>query len=346
MGDDRTELARLYAGMVRIRAVEAAFTALWEEGRVGGELHTCVGEEAAVVGVADHLRPGDRVAVDHRSTGPFVAAGTDIEALVAEVLGDPAGLCGGQGGHMHLFDPDRGLAASGIVGASGPLACGFGLAAQRADDGSMAVAYFGEGAVNQGMLMEALNLAVAWRLPVVFVCKDDGWAITTRSRSMTGGGIRARARGFGLPVTTVDGSDVERVWSAASSMVGRARAGRGPSLLHVRVRHADGHFLGFQLRDLVTDPVNEMPAVLVPMARSARRRDTAVPDRLAGLMAVSRATVEAAVSWALPHRDPVSRARGRLSEGAAEEVEARVFAEVADAVRAAASTGSAAEEGP
>lgn len=326
------DLESLYAEMVRIRAVEAVLTRLWEEGRVGGELHTCVGEEAVVAAIADHLRPGDAVAADHRSTGPFVAAGTDVAGLVAELLGRPDGLCRGQGGHMHLFDRSRNLAASGIVGAAGPLACGFAVAATQRADESVAVAYFGDGAVNQGMLMEAFNLAVVWRLPVLFVCKDDGWAITTRSRRMTGGGIGARARGFGLPVVTVDGSRADRVWRAAGRAVEHARRGQGPTFLHARVRHADGHFLGFQLKDLVTDPVHELPPVLAPMAKAASRGRTPVGSRFAGVMAISRATIEAGISWALPHRDPLVHARRSLGSGVATRVERDVRQAVAQAV--------------
>ena len=152
-------------------------------------------------------------------------AGRRLVALFHELLGDPAGLDGGRGGHMHLLSPEHLAASTGIVGAPLPVACGFGLAAQQAGAGRVCVALFGDGAVNEGMAMESLNLAAVWRLPVVFVCKDNRWAVTTRSRRDRRR-TRRRARGFGMPVTRVDGPDVLAVWRASGRRwPGPARAG-------------------------------------------------------------------------------------------------------------------------
>ena len=182
MPSSRTErLQGLYLQMCRIRCTEEALGRLWHRGLVSGEMHLGLGEEAVVAGVVAHLADGDALALDYRSTPALVARGVDLTALLLEVLGAEGGLCGGRAGHMHLMSQPHLAAASGIVGAPGPLACGFGLAARHAGRGAVAVSFFGDGAVNEGMLMEALNLAAAWRLPVVFVCKDNRWAVSTRS---------------------------------------------------------------------------------------------------------------------------------------------------------------------
>ena len=169
------------------------------------------GEEAIVAGVVSQLIEGDAMALDHRGTPPLIMRGIDPVSILKELLGSPDGLCGGQGGHMHLFSKEFFAASSGIVGSSGPCAAGFALAVQHLNPGSISVAFFGEGAMNQGMLMESLNLAAVWSLPVLFVCKDDGWSITTQSQKTTGGSLQQRVQGMGVPVVEVDGLDVRKV---------------------------------------------------------------------------------------------------------------------------------------
>lgn len=223
-----TDMWSLYRQMLRIRRFEESVMDLWEKGKISGEMHLGIGEEAVVAGVVGHLRDGDAMALDHRSTPPLVARGVDLVLLLRELLGRVDGLCSGMGGHMHLFSPEHLAASSGIVGATGPLASGFALAAQYLRPENLAVAFFGEGAMNQGMLMESLNLAVIWKLPVLFVCKDNEWAITTRSRSVTGKDLIERAKGFGMPALEVDGTDVEAVWHAAGRGWKRQEAERAP----------------------------------------------------------------------------------------------------------------------
>jgi pyruvate dehydrogenase E1 component alpha subunit len=172
--------------MARIRHFERTIAELWREGRICGEMHLGIGEEAIAAGVVAHLREGDGLAVDHRSTPPLVARGVDLEAMLLEMLGSEDGLCRARGGHMHLFSAEHLAASSGIVGAGGPMACGFALAAQRLRPGAVGVGFFGDGAMNQGMLLEALNLAQAWRLPVLFVCKDNRWAISPHAHARSG----------------------------------------------------------------------------------------------------------------------------------------------------------------
>ena len=209
------DLWSLYGLMFRSRTFEEAVRQIWKDGKISGEMHLGLGEEAIVAGIVSQLIEGDAMALDHRGTPPMVMRGVDPVALLREFMGQPDGLCGGRGGHMHLFAPAKLAASSGIVGAAGPAAAGFALAGQMLRPGTVSIAFFGEGATNAGMLMESMNLAVAWKLPVIFVCKDNGWAITTPANTVVGGNLLARAQAFGMKAIEVDGAEVEAVWSAA-----------------------------------------------------------------------------------------------------------------------------------
>ena len=304
----------LYALMLKSRLFEEAIAKLWQDGLISGEMHLGTGEEAIIAGVVAHLREGDAMALDHRGTAALLMRGIEPVLILRELLGHPGGLSGGMGGHMHLFSKEYLAASSGIVGAEGPTAAGFALSAQYLHPGAIAVAFFGEGAMNQGMLMESMNLASAWKLPVLFVCKDDGWAITTQSERVTGGDLNERARGLGIPGAKVDGGDVFEVWKASHSAIERARSGQGPTFLHARCVHFEGHFLGFQLIRILRDPLREMPEIAVPLTQSFMRPGgAALRERLAGLK-----TVMAAVLSTLrdprrdPNHDPLRRARATL----------------------------------
>jgi len=263
------DLLALYRQMARARALELAVADLWQQGLIAGEMHLGTGEEALIVGVLGELRDGDAVAVDHRATPVFAALGVDLVALLKEMLGREDGLCRGRGGHMHLFAPDRLAASSGIVGAAGPLGAGFALAAKTLRPGAVAVAFFGDGAANQGMLLESLNLAVAWSLPLVFVCKDNGWAVTTRSSQVTGGDLEQRAASFGMPAESIDGLELEAVSAAAARAVERARQRRGPSFIRGRCLRADGHFLGDPMVRTAQRPIAEGGALFGKVVRAA-----------------------------------------------------------------------------
>lgn len=311
----------LYRDMLRSRRFEEAVRELWERGAISGEMHMGLGEEAVAVGVVDHLEEGDAMALDHRGTPPLVARGVDLVLLLKEFLGRPDGLCSGMGGHMHLFSPDHLAASSGIVGASGPSAVGFALAAQLLRPGKLAIAFFGEGAMNQGMLMESLNLAASWKLPVLFVCKDDAWAITTRSPDVTGGSLTKRAEGFGLPAQEVDGTDVDAVWAAAAPAVARARRGKGPSFLLAHCSHLEGHFLGDPLRRVIRKPVEQVKQMAGPMLRSATQpKGASLPRRAASLGAVTSLLGKSAARE-LWRRDPVERTRRLLSKADSRRLE-------------------------
>ncbi len=313
------DLWQLYALMHMSRCFEEAVTRLWNEGLISGEMHLGTGEEAIAAGIVSQLRPGDAMALDHRATPPLLMRGVDPVAILRELLGRQDGLCRGGGGHMHLFSKDQLAASSGIVGAAGPAAAGFALAAQYLRPGAIAVAFFGEGAVNQGMLMEAMNLASIWKLPVLFVCKDDSWAITTTSSAVTGGALGERARGLGLNYLGVDGLDVDKVWEAAGAAIDRARTGQGPTFFHAHCVHLEAHFLGYQLMRSMRDPLHEMPRIAVPLMRSLVASGGApLADRLAGLRMVMASSSDVLRDPRRdPANDPLVRARQALQSDAA-----------------------------
>jgi TPP-dependent pyruvate/acetoin dehydrogenase alpha subunit len=308
------DLWSLYPLMLKSRLFEEATARLWKDGLISGEMHLGTGEEAIIAGVVAQLNEGDAMALDHRGTAALLMRGVDPILILRELLGRPDGLCGGLGGHMHLFSKAHLAAASGIVGAAGPAAAGFALAAQHLRPGTVAVAFFGEGAMNQGMLMESMNLAAAWSLPVVFVCKDDSWAITTKSNIVTAGDLEERARGLGVPAVSVDGTDVSEVWEAAREALEHARTGEGPTFVRARCVHLEGHFLGYQLIRVLRKPLREMPRIAIPLTRSLLRRDGAtLRERVDGLQVVMAAVLDTLRD---PRRDgaedPVQRVRTRL----------------------------------
>jgi pyruvate dehydrogenase E1 component alpha subunit len=259
----------LYEWMFKSRTLEEAVLQLWKDGRISGEMHLGLGEEAIVAGIVSQLTDGDAMALDHRGTPPMVIRGVGPVSLLREFIGDQGGLCGGMGGHMHLFAPDKLAASSGIVGAAGPAAAGFALAGQMLRPGSVSVAFFGEGAANAGMLLESMNLAVVWKLPVVFVCKDNGWEITTPADSVLGGSLLARARAFGMEAIEVDGAEIEAVWSAGELALRHARAGNGPVFILAHCVHLEGHFLGDPMLDMVRRPAYSFRKRIWPMIRGA-----------------------------------------------------------------------------
>lgn len=308
------DLWSFYTIMLKSRLFEEGVARLWQEGLISGEMHLGTGEEAIIAGIVSHLRDGDAMALDHRGSAALLVRGVDPVLILRELLGYPDGLCAGMGGHMHLFSKEHLAASSGIVGAAGPTAAGFALAAQILRPHAIAVAFFGEGSMNQGMLMESLNLASVWKLPVLFVCKDDDWSITTQSRQMTGGNLDERAQGLGVPAVEVDGRDVQSVWEAAGRAIERARSGQGPTFLHAHCVHLEGHFLGFQLIRVVRNPFKEIPAIARPLTRAVLQpQGAAVRERLAGFKTVFGSLLSTLRD---PRRgsanDPIQRTRAAL----------------------------------
>ncbi|HET7680576.1 MAG TPA: thiamine pyrophosphate-dependent dehydrogenase E1 component subunit alpha [Xanthobacteraceae bacterium] len=233
----------MYRTMVLIRHFEEGVRSLYAAGLVPGLVHLCSGQEAANVGVIAALKRSDFIASHHRGHGHCIAKGTPLPLLMAEILGRAAGISQGRGGTLHMFDPAVGnLGTNGIVGGGIPLATGAALTAKRLRTGQIAVAFFGDGALNQGLLHECMNMAAIWKLPVVFVCENNGYGEYTAIDTVTAGGsLTARGEVFDIPSHMVDGMDVLAVHAAAVAAVSRARAGEGPSFLICNTYRFSGH---------------------------------------------------------------------------------------------------------
>jgi TPP-dependent pyruvate/acetoin dehydrogenase alpha subunit len=306
------DLWSLYGLMYKSRVFEEAVRQIWKDGKISGEMHLGMGEEAIVAGIVSQLIEGDALALDHRGTPPMMMRGVDPVALLREFMGLPDGLCKGMGGHMHLFAPEKLIASSGIVGAAGPAAAGFALAGQMLRPGTVSVAFFGDGATSAGMLMESMNLAVVWKLPVIFVCKDNDWAITTQASTAVGGNLSARAQAFGMKAIEVDGADVLAVWSEAEQALQHARMGKGPVFLWAHCIHLEGHFLGDGLLDMVRRPVYSFRKRIWPLLKGFFYRSGADwGERIVSMRQVL-GIVFAAQSQTSSVRDPLVRTRQLL----------------------------------
>ncbi|MEP0322527.1 thiamine pyrophosphate-dependent dehydrogenase E1 component subunit alpha [Bauldia litoralis] len=241
----RDELGAAYRRMRTIREFEDAVHTEFAAGTIPGFVHLYAGEEASGVGVCMHLDERDAIASTHRGHGHCIAKGVEVGPMMHEIFGRKEGLCGGKGGSMHIADLSKGmLGANGIVGAGAPLVCGAALTAKLLKTGGVAICFYGDGASNQGAVLESYNLAKIWNLPVVFVAEDNGYAEATASAWSVGGTQKGRGEGFGLPSREVDGGDFFAVYEAAGEAIERARSGGGPSLLHVKLNRFYGHFEG------------------------------------------------------------------------------------------------------
>jgi TPP-dependent pyruvate/acetoin dehydrogenase alpha subunit len=242
------QLLSAYQTMRTIREFEERVHAEFATGEIPGFVHLYAGEEASAVGVCSNLDDRDTIASTHRGHGHCIAKGVDVGEMMAELYGRRTGSCHGKGGSMHIADLSKGmLGANGIVGGGPPLICGTALAAKIKGTGGVGVAFFGDGASNQGTTLESLNLASVWNLPAIFVAENNGYAETTSSTwSVASDNIADRAAGFGMPGVIVDGFDFFAVHEAASEAIARARDGGGPTLLEMKFTRYFGHFEGDQ----------------------------------------------------------------------------------------------------
>lgn len=243
------ELVRAYRGMCTIREFEERVHKEFATGQIPGFVHLYAGEEASAVGVCMQLDDGDHIASTHRGHGHAIGKGCDVGGMMKEIFGRQGGLCKGKGGSMHIADISKGmLGANGIVGGGPPLACGAALAARVKGSKAVAVAFFGDGAFNQGTTLEAMNFASVYRLPVLFVLEDNGYAESTASSWSIGGHNPVRrAEGFGIPGVRLDGHDFFAVYRSAKEAVDRMRAGGGPEFMHIEFTRYYGHFEGDQM---------------------------------------------------------------------------------------------------
>ncbi|GAA2001617.1 pyruvate dehydrogenase E1 component alpha subunit [Nakamurella flavida] len=269
-------LVEMQRRMLRIRRFDERASKMVKRGQIPGTVHTSIGQEAQVVGACMALGDSDYMSGNHRSHGHPIGKGAPLGPLMAELVGKSGGVCGGKGGSLHLADFAVGsLGESGIVGSSIPIAVGAGLSSKVLDNGRVSLAFFGDGAANQGCLYEGMNISGVWKLPVIFLCENNQYALSTPAHTVTSGVIADRAAGFGMPGVRVEnGQDVLAVFDAVATAVQRARAGEGPSLVEVVTyrfnEHSEGLKLGVDYRDtdekadwLAKDPIVLFRAVLI-----------------------------------------------------------------------------------
>lgn len=236
----------LYRRMLMIRKFEEKVSRLYADSEVPGFVHLYIGEEAVAVGVCHNLNQNDLITSTHRGHGHLIAKGGDIRLMMAELFGKKTGYCKGKGGSMHIADMDLGiLGANGIVGGGLPIAVGAAYAIRLKKTSQVSVAFFGDGASNEGTFHEAVNMAAAWKLPVVFICENNQFGVSTRiTRITNNANLADRAVAYGIPSLTIDGNDVLAVSEAAATAIGRARTGEGPTLIVADTFRHHGHFEG------------------------------------------------------------------------------------------------------
>ncbi|RXR30538.1 thiamine pyrophosphate-dependent dehydrogenase E1 component subunit alpha [Sphingobium fluviale] len=228
--------------MLLIRHAESRLARVAKEVGLPGGVHLSIGQEATAVGICSQLEEDDWMTSTHRGHGHFLAKGGDVNAMFAEIWGKSSGICKGMGGSMHVADFSKGIiGANGIVGGGLAIATGAALAAQLDGNGRAAVCFFGDGAANQGVFMECLNVASIWNLPAIFVCENNGLSEFTVSSTVTAGKLSDRARAFDMPVSVVDGNDVRAIAQAARNAVERCRRSEGPSYIEASTYRIQGH---------------------------------------------------------------------------------------------------------
>ena len=232
--------------MLKIRMFEERVTREFRKGDMPGFAHTYIGAEAVAAGICIHLSDKDYISSTHRGHGHCIAKGCSFRGMLAELYGKKTGLCKGRGGSMHIADFERGmLGANAIVGGGIALAAGGALESQIRKSGAISVSFFGDGACNQGILHETMNLASIWKLPLIFVCENNGWAESTPTQYSTSvKDIADRAKGYDFPGFTIEASDVEAIYNVAGSAVRRARTGQGPTFIEAKIGRMVGHYLG------------------------------------------------------------------------------------------------------
>ena len=241
-----SKLIRIYRTMLKIRMFEERVAREFRKGDMPGFVHSYIGAEAVSTGICMHLNDDDYISSTHRGHGHCIAKGCTFKDMLAELYGRETGLCKGRGGSMHIADFARGmLGANAIVGGGIALAAGGALAIQTRGEKGVAVTFFGDGACNQGILHETMNLASIWKLPLIFVCENNDWAESTPvSYSTSVTNISARASAYGFPGLTVDAADAIAVYQAAKEAVIRARNEQGPTLIEAKIGRMIGHYLG------------------------------------------------------------------------------------------------------
>ncbi len=242
---DRAKALHFYRQMVKIRLFEEQVNQLYLSAKMPGLAHLYIGQEAVAVGVCEALRRDDYITSTHRGHGHCLAKGASPDKMFAELLGKVAGYCRGKGGSMHIADQDTGnLGANAIVGGSAGIATGAAMSAKMRRSGQVAVCFFGEGALGQGLLYESMNMASLWKLPVIYVCENNQYNEYTNYRESTAGEVSARAEAFGINTETIEGQDVEAIYRKSLEIIDQTRRGNGPAFLICNTYRFYGHHVG------------------------------------------------------------------------------------------------------
>jgi pyruvate dehydrogenase E1 component alpha subunit len=302
---DIEQWLHMYEQMVRIREFEEKVNELYTKALMPGLAHLYIGQEAVAVGVCEALRRDDYITSTHRGHGHCLAKGASVDRMFAELLGKDAGYCHGKGGSMHIADQDTGnLGANAIVGGSAGIATGAAFAAKRSGSDQVAVCFFGEGALGQGLLYEEMNLAQLWKLPVIYVCENNQYNEYTHYTETTAGDLTARAQAFGVRNESVNGQDVRAVYATMAQLVARARRGDGPAFVVCDTYRYRGHHVGDINRAYYRSKQEEEEwatrrdplKLLADSLLSQRLTDQTILDQIhAGV----KAEIEAAVQFAL-----------------------------------------------
>ena len=303
----------MYERMQMIRLFEEQVNELYTRALMPGLAHLYVGEEAVAVGICQALRPDDYITSTHRGHGHCLAKGATPDLMFAELLGKEAGYCRGKGGSMHIADPATGnLGANAIVAGSAGIATGAAFSAKHAGKHQVAVCFFGEGALGQGVVYEVMNLAALWKLPVIYVCENNLYTEYTHFSETTAGHVLARGEAFGVHSESVDGQDVRAVYVTAARVVERARRGGGPAFLVCNTYRYTGHHVGDINREYYRSKQEEQewktkrdPIQIFAEWLIAEKRTDA--GKLTGIEAEVRVRMQAAVDFAIaaPYPDPL-----------------------------------------
>ncbi len=302
---DRRELLET---MLLIRAFDEKVDELYAEGALHGTAHFYVGQEAVAVGVISALMEGDVITGTHRGHGHAIAFGLDIDRMAAELLGRASGYCHGKGGSMHIADVGAGmLGANGIVGGSMGIACGAAWAFKRRKEDRVAVCFFGDGAVGEGIFNEALNLGAIWKLPIVFVCENNQYAMSLSvKRGFAHEPLSDRAAGYGMPGRTVDGMELDEVHGAAAEAVGRARGGGGPTLIEAVTYRYLGHSKSdanlYRTRDEIQEWREQDP--IGRFAASLEQEGVLESEEWRSIERSAKERIEEAFEWAAREPEP------------------------------------------
>ena len=256
---DREQWLHMYEQMFKIRTFEEQVIELYQGAKMPGLAHLYIGEEAIAVGVCEALTTEDYITSTHRGHGHCLAKGASIDKMFCELLGKEAGYCHGKGGSMHIADQDTGnLGANAIVGGSSAIATGAAFASKRLGNGRVAVCFFGEGALGQGLVYESMNMAQLWKLPVIYVCENNLYNEYTHHSESTAGSMQARAEAFGILAVELDGQNVREIYEAAQRLVERARRGDGPAFMLCNTYRYHGHHVGDIAREYYRPKEEEM----------------------------------------------------------------------------------------